>query len=119
MSEAAEDLRAALLAWPALVSLVGDRVREDLAVESDAYPFIVFKQVDDIPHRNLDGSLHARQEVFQVESWGATRAQSAQVHRVVEAALAAAGMPPDQADPNAIDPDIGARAGVWNVDIWT
>lgn len=118
MSEAAEELRAALLAWPPLVSLVGSRVREDLGVEGDAYPFVVFKQVGDIPHRNLDGSLHARQETFQVESWGMTRAQSAQVHRVVEDALAAAGLAPEAADPNALDPEIGARAGVWNVDIW-
>jgi len=119
VSESAEVLRATLVAYAPLVALVGQAVREDLAAEGDDYPLVVFKQVGDVPYRGLDGSLHARQETFQVESWGTTRGQSAQVHRLVEAALAAANLAPTDADPNALDPDVASKAGVWNVDIWT
>lgn len=116
---AAEDLRTALLAHAGLTALVGQRVRFDLGAEADAYPFIVLRQVSNSPQRGLDGSLHARREVFQVESWGETRSQSAQVHAQVEAALSVVDLWPDEADPDALDPDIGARACVWNVDVWT
>lgn len=116
---AAEDLRAALLANAGLVALVGQRVRFDMGLESDPYPFIVLRQVSNSPQRGLDGSLHARREVFQVESWGATRSASAAVHAQVEAALGVADLWPDEADPDALDPDVGARACVWNVDVWT
>jgi hypothetical protein len=116
---AAEDLRAALVAYAPLVSEVGDRVREDTGNEDDDYPFLVFRQTGNNPIRGLDGSLHARAEDFQIESWGATRAQSMAVHALVEEALLEADLECDPADPNAIDPDIGARAGVWNVRIWT
>lgn len=116
---AAEDLRVALLAHTPLTAIVGQRVRQDFGDEGDAYPFVVFKQTGNTPIRGLDGSLHARSEDFQVESWGATRAASAALHVVVEAALLASDIECDPADPDAIDPDIGARACVWNVRIWT
>lgn len=116
---AADDLRAALLAHAPLTAMVQQRVRQDFGHESDDYPFVVFKQTGNEPIRGLDGSLHARAEDFQVESWGATRADSAALHALVEDALHLADMDPDPADPDAIDPDIGARACVWNVRIWT
>lgn len=116
---AAEDLRAALLAHAPLAAAVQQRVRQDFGDEGDAYPFVVFKQTGNEPFRGLDGSLHARAEDFQVESWGTTRAESAAIHVLVEAALHVADMDPDPADPDGIDPEIGARACVWNVRIWT
>lgn len=116
---AADDLRTTLLAHAPLVALVGQRVRQDMGAEKDAFPFVVFRQTADEPERGLDGSLHARREIFQVESWGETRAASATVHRLVEDALSAAGLWPTAADPDALDPDVGARAGVWNVEIWS
>lgn len=116
---AAEDLRAALLDHAPLDTAVGGRVRQDLGDEADDYPFVIFKQTGNEPIRGLDGSLHARAEDFQIESWGATRAESYTVHALVEDALLAADIECDPADPDAIDPDIGARAGVWNVRIWT
>ncbi len=116
---AAEDLRATLLAHTALTDVVNERVRQDIGVASDPYPFVIFKQVGDAPERGLDNSLHARAEDFQIESWGDTRAEAHQVHRLVEDALAAADLYPDPADPDAIDPEIGARACVWNLRIWT
>ncbi|MEY5101214.1 MAG: hypothetical protein RJA36_3933 [Pseudomonadota bacterium] len=116
---AASDLRAALLAHTPLTDLVGQRVRQDFGDESDDYPFVIFKQTGNNPIRGLDGSLHVRQEDFQVESWGVTRAASAAIHVIVEAALLAADIECDPAEPDAIDPEIGSRACVWNVRIWS
>jgi hypothetical protein len=116
---AAEDLRAALVAHAPLVSLVGARVREDAGDENDTYPYIIFRQTGNEPIRGLDGSLHARVETFQVESWGTTRAQSMQVHALVEEALMEADIECDPADANELDPEIGDFAGVWNARIWT
>lgn len=116
---AAEDLRTALLAHSALTDVIGSRVRQDMGAPDDTYPLVVFKQTGDTADRGLDNSLHGRAEDFQIESWGTTRAQSHQVHRLVEDALVAADMIPDPADPDAIDPDIGARACIWNLRIWT
>lgn len=116
---AAEDLRTALLAHTALTDEVGQRVRQDLGDADDDYPFVVFKQTGKESIRGLDGSLHARVDEFQVESWGTTRAESAALHDIVEAALLAAGIECDPAEPDAIDPDIWAKACIWNVRIWT
>lgn len=119
MTTAAEDLRAALVADAALTALVGSRIRFDLAAEDDPTPFVVLRQVINEPIRGLDRSLHARRNVFQVECWSDTRAGAAQVMDLAEAALLAADMEPEQSDPDALDPDIGARAGVWTVEIYT
>jgi hypothetical protein len=116
---AAEDLRTALAGYAPLTALVQQRIRQDFGNESDDYPFVAFKQTGNEPIRGLDGTLHARAEDFQVESWGTTRAESAAIHALVEEALHLADLDPDPADPDAIDPDIGARACVWNVRIWT
>ena len=116
---AAEDLRAALASDASLTAAVVQRIRFDIAHQDDDYPLIVLRQVGDEPIRGLDNSLHARRETFQVESWGETRSQSQQVHRLVESALEAADMPPEPADPDSLDPDVGARACVWNVEIWS
>lgn len=116
---AAEELRAALIAHAPLLALVGQRVRFDVAHQDDAYPLIVLRQTGNDPARGLDGSLHCRRESFQVESWGETRSGSAAVHTLVEAALDLADMSPEPADPDSLDPEVGARACVWNVDIWT
>ncbi len=116
---AADDLRTALLAHSPLTAVVGQRVRQDFGDADDDYPFVVFKQTGQESIRGLDGSLHARTDDFQVESWGATRAVSAQIHDLVEAALLAAGIECDPAEPEAIDPEVWAKAGIWNVRVWT
>lgn len=116
---AATDLRAVLAAHAGLVALVSDRIRADLADELDATPFVVFKRVGIEPTYGLDNSELARKETFQVECWGDTRGSSSDVAEQVIAALKAAGLPPSPSDPDALDPDIGARAVVLNVEIWT
>lgn len=119
MSAAAEQLRAALVAHAPLLALVGPRVRFDTAHQDDPAPFVILRQIGNEPIRGLDGSLHARRETFHVESWADTRSQAAALHDLAEAALLAADMAPDAADPDALDPDVGARACVWVVEVWT
>lgn len=116
---AADDLRDALLAHTALTDVIGDRVRQDLGKAEDSYPFVVFKQTGKESIRGLDGSLHCKADDFQVESWGVTRAASAAIHDLVEAALLAADIECDPAEPDAIDPEVWAKACIWNVRIWT
>ena len=116
---AADDLRTALLAHTALTDVVGQRVRQDFGDADDDYPFIVFKQTGQESTRGLDGTLLARSDDFQVESWGTTRAASAAIHDLVEAALLAADIECDPAEPEAIDPEVWAKACIWNVRIWT
>lgn len=114
-----EDLRAALLAHAPLVAVIRQRARFDMARQGDDYPLVVMRQTANEPIRGLDDSLHARREAFQVESWGTTREQSDQVHRLVEDALVAADMAPDPASPDGIDPEVWAAAGIWNVELWS
>lgn len=116
---AAADIRAALLAHAPLVALVASRVRQDYGDDADAYPFVVVRQVGNNPIRGLNGELHAREETFQIESWAETRAAAMQLHALVEAALLADDVECDPADPDAIDPEVWARACIWTVRIWT
>ena len=114
---AAEELREVLTGDAGLAAMV-TAVRADLAVETDGYPFVVFKRVGIEPLFGLDNTLHLTKETFQVECWGEHRSQSSDVAELVIAALIVAGMPPSPSDPDAIDPEIGARAVVLNVEIW-
>lgn len=114
-----DDLLAALLADAALTAEVGARIREDIGSADDDYPFVVIKQTGKESPRGLDGTRLARIDDFQVESWGTTRTDSAAIHDLVEEALMAADIECDPAEPNAIDPEVWARACIWNVRIIT
>lgn len=113
------ELQAALDAWGPLVDLVGDRIRPDLARTTDAMPFVVFKRVNLKRELGLDGSVHAQVESFHVESWGEYRHVSVQVSEAVLDALQAAGLAPEDADPDSLDPETLDRANVVLVDIWS
>lgn len=115
----AESLRKVLTDHAPLVGLVGGRVRVDLGNEEDVYPFVVFKRVSFEKVTGLDGTVHARRDTFQVECWAGTRTASSALAEVVDDALRSGDLDPDESDPDAIDPSIGARAVVLNVDVWT
>ena len=119
MSTSREILRQALLDHAPLATVIGQRARFDMARQGDDYPLVVMRQTGNEPIRGLDESLLGRRETFQVESWGTTREQSDQVHRLVEDALEAAALAPDPASPDGIDPEVWAAAGIWNVEIWS
>ena len=113
------EIKTALDASAGLAALVGVRIRADLAQEKDAFPFVVFKRTDYLPEYGLDNSVHAVREIFAIECWGETRSQSVDVSEQVLLALADAGLPATNADPDGIDPDVLARATVLNVDVWS
>ena len=119
MTTSTELLRNTLLADGGVAAMVGTRVWVDLAPERPTYPFVIVRRVANTPLRGLNGSLHARLEQFHAESWGASREQSQDLHDAVEAALVTADLAPAEADPDGLDPEVGARACVWVVDMWT
>lgn len=119
MTTPAEDLRQVLADHAPLVAMVGQRIRADLARAEDELPFVVFKRASFEKVTGLDGSVHARRDTFQIECWGKTRADSSTLADLVDDALRAGDLDPDESDPDSIDPEVGARAVVLNVDIWT
>lgn len=115
-----DELRAALLARPQLVAIAGAAgVFVDIAPDKRPLPYCIVRRVGVDRIMGLDDNLQGRRETFHVESWGETRQQSEDLHDQAEAALVAAGMAPETADPDGLDPNVGARAGVWVVDIWS
>jgi hypothetical protein len=114
----AETIRAALLASGPLATLTASHIRSDMAEADDPFPFIVFKRISIDPTYGLSNALLARKDTFQVECWGSTRSQSSDVAELAILALAAAGLPMIPSNPDAIDPQILARAVVLNVELW-
>jgi hypothetical protein len=116
---AAEELRAALLAYAPLVALVGQRIRSDLAKEGDTPPVVIFRRFAIAKEYGLDNTVLATRETFQIECWGETRDKSSDVAELVIDALAAADLPIEESDPDSLDPNTALRAVVLNVDIWS
>lgn len=114
----AEELRAVLTGHAPLVARVGSRIRSDIAAPGDVLPLIVFQRVSVAPEYNLGNEVVATRSTFQVECWGNTRSESSDVAELVIAALAAADLPIDPSDPDALDPETAQRAVVLNLDIW-
>lgn len=118
MSRHAE-VKAALEAHPGLQALVGQRIRVDLANEDDAYPFVVYKRSSLDKTLGLDNSVHATQEIFEIECWAHNRSQSIDVSEQVMLAMADADLPVETAQPDGIDPQMLERVTVLTVEIWS
>jgi len=114
-----EILRSVLGAGSPLPTGAAQRVRQDAADEQDQFPFIIFRRVEVFRDRGLDNTLLATKEVFHVECWGETRAESDVLEQEAIAALDAAGYPCDGNEPDGIDPDVKVRAAVFVVPIWS
>ncbi len=112
-------IKAALAAHPGLAALVGTRIRADLALETDDYPFVIFKRSSLEHIRGLDNSLHGSLEVFDVECWASSRSASVDVSEQAMLALAAADLPVDTADPDGIDPALLERVIVLRVEVYS
>ena len=114
-----ELIRAALIAGSPLPTLAGLKVRQDAADENDKFPFIIFRRVNVVRDRGLDGTLLTTKEVFHVECWGETRAESDALEAQALLAISAAGFYPDGNEVDGLDPDVKVRAAVFAVDVWT
>lgn len=114
-----ETIRSALLASPALVSLVGQKIRVDAAEQKDAMPYIVFRRPRVTREMGLDNTVLAKGEIFEIECWDEQRLASADLEDEVVSALLAANILPDDNDPDALDPDVDARCTVVTCTVWT
>lgn len=116
---AAEDLRAALVASAPLVALVGQRMRTDAAEQADAFPYVVFRRKTVQREFSLDNTLLAAREVFEIECWAERRLAAVEIEEAVVTALLAAGLVPDDNDPDALDPEVDLRCAIVNVSLWS
>lgn len=83
---ASTDLRALLVAAPAVAALVGSRVRADRAEQGDDLPFVVYTGTAE-PQRTLSGAVADTLHVFELQCWATSRAGAQAVGDAVQAAL--------------------------------
>lgn len=115
-------LRVALLAYPPLVVLVGDRVAQNGVELGVALPYIVFSAQHAPTMGLLDSVPMINQVTFSLECWSASAVEADAVADAVLAALLS------QAPPNAaatllargsgFDGDLGLDATVLSVEWW-
>ncbi|MEJ1935959.1 DUF3168 domain-containing protein [Nostoc sp. NIES-2111] len=110
-------IQTALMSFPGLVALVGQRIRPDLARPEDDFPFVVFKRAALVRHKGLDGTVHGTTETFEIECWGSHRSQSVDVSEQALLALDAAHLDASDAGPDGVDPDQLDRVTVLTVEI--
>nr|WP_297526950.1 DUF3168 domain-containing protein [uncultured Roseateles sp.] len=112
-------IKAALEGDAELVAAVGGRIRVDFARENDAYPFVVYKRSALDREKGLDGKVQAEMETFEIECWADTRDASVGISELAMAALDAADLDPEEAQPDGVDPELLKRATVLSVQVWT
>lgn len=71
----------------ALSSLVGGRCYPDMAPETAALPFIVYRQTAQAPVRTLDGKVHAHLDTYSIDIWAETRGGAESLHPQVRTAM--------------------------------
>ena len=108
---------AALEAHAPLMAATGGRIRSDLADASDDYPFIIVKRSRLERITGLDGTVYGTDETFEIECWAHTRSASVDVSELAFAALDAAGLVAETAQPDGIDPELLERVTVLSLDV--
>ena len=86
---------------------------------NDAYPFVVYKRSALDREKGLDGKVQAEMETFEIECWADTRDASVGISELAMAALDAADLDPEEAQPDGVDPELLKRATVLSVQVWT
>lgn len=110
-------VQAALDAHAPLVAAVGTRIWPDLAKEGAPYPLVVFKRTGLTRITGLANVVLGTIETFAIECWAHTRGDSVALSELVFAALDAAGLSADNAEPDGIDPELLDRVTVIAVEI--
>lgn len=111
-------LRAALVASTGLTAIVGARIRADQADEKDGFPYVIFRRTKVEREMGLDNTVLARSDVYEIECWHEQRLQADAMADLVVDALLAAGIAPDDNDPDAMDPELVKRCAVVTCSIW-
>lgn len=83
-------LRAALLAAPAVTSLLGQRVIADRAEQGDALPFAVFTRTATEHYTAIDGALLGARVALELQCWAETRAAAEALADVIQDAVRSA-----------------------------
>ena len=112
-----QDVRTALLAWPAVTNLVAQKVYIDEVPQTDVPPFVVYAKPAERIDRGLDGSVHARQARVEIQCVGGDRPVSIALRNAVVAALEAVKQPPDETS-SGFDSEAAAEVEVVVVDWW-
>lgn len=111
-------LRAALLDNTDLVAIVGTKVRADQADDKDEFPYVIFRRTNVKRELGLDNTLLSREDVYEIECWHEQRLQADAMADLVVEALLAAGIVPDDNDPDALDPELVKRCAVVTCTVW-
>lgn len=81
------DLRALLVAAPAVTDLVGQRIAADRIEQGSARPFVVFTRTATERSKGLDGSVHGVLVTFDLQCWADTRLAANAVADAVQATV--------------------------------
>ncbi len=78
------ELRALLIAAPAVNTLVSQRIAVDRIEQGSARPFVVFTRTGTERTKGLDGTVHAVLVTFSLQCWADTRAAAESFRKDVE-----------------------------------
>ena len=114
---AESDLRALLVAAPAITALVGTRIAADRIEQGAARPFIVFTRTATERTKGLDGTVHGVQAKFSLQCWADTRAAAEAVAEAVQTAIEAAFHTVADRS-SAYEPELDLEAATLAIDWW-
>lgn len=113
------DLRALLLADPAVAALVGTRVAAYVMPADAPMPFVVFGRTGTANVECLDGESLGAACAFELQIWAPDRATTTQVADAVEAALRASPLVDVQARSGGFDEELGKEMETIALTLWT
>lgn len=114
---AESDTYAAVAQDPAVIALVGGRIKPDFLPEKMSLPAITYMRVGGERHYNLDSSVHAERVRMRFVAWAVTRTAANEIGEAVAAALNAAGYAPAPPDSD-FDEETYELAAIVETDWW-
>ncbi len=91
-----ELLRAALIAYPALVAVIQTKARPAVSAEVDSPPYVIYTLEDQESFNTLSSGdgIGTRRHEFEFTAWSRTHAQSHEIADLILAALAVSTLKP-------------------------
>ena len=116
---AESDLRALLIAAPAVTTLVGQRISADRIEQGTARPFVMFTRTATTPYVTIDGQVLASQAQLDIQCWADSRAQADAVGAAVTAAIRATTTQTVTGQSAAYDGELDLESTLLTVEWWT